>query len=254
MNHRLIRAAEHIWYMNYGEETDRPNLGYVRGSRCALMFECGASASHIAQFRSLLAAENLRFADFAALSHWHWDHAMGMDALDSPVIACRETNRMLEAASRWEWSEEAVAARVASGEDILFCADMIRKEHGSLGTIPGFRTADVVFEEALDLDLGGVTCCLRHVGGPHSADSVVCFVPEDRFVFLSDSTGKDLFGKPWLYDPTHPELAGDAMDRIPYDAAVVAQYLQRLEAFAFDLCLKGHEILMSKEEMLRTFG
>ena len=56
MEHRLIRATEHVWYMDFGEETDRPNIGYVRGRRFSLMFECGASAVHAAEFRALLAA------------------------------------------------------------------------------------------------------------------------------------------------------------------------------------------------------
>ena len=48
--------------------------------------------------------------------------------------------------------------------------------------------ADIVFDERLDLDLGGVTLRVRHVGGEHSADSSVMFVDPDGVLFLGDAT------------------------------------------------------------------
>jgi glyoxylase-like metal-dependent hydrolase (beta-lactamase superfamily II) len=46
--------------------------------------------------------------------------------------------------------------------------------------------ADIVFHDAIDIDLGGVTVHVRHVGGDHSAESSVMHVEPDRVLFLGD--------------------------------------------------------------------
>jgi glyoxylase-like metal-dependent hydrolase (beta-lactamase superfamily II) len=46
--------------------------------------------------------------------------------------------------------------------------------------------ADIVFAEGLDIELGGATVRVRHVGGDHSADSSVIYVEPDRVLFLGD--------------------------------------------------------------------
>ncbi len=46
--------------------------------------------------------------------------------------------------------------------------------------------ADIVFQDGLDIELGGVTVRVRHVGGNHSAESSVMYVEPDRVLFLGD--------------------------------------------------------------------
>jgi glyoxylase-like metal-dependent hydrolase (beta-lactamase superfamily II) len=46
--------------------------------------------------------------------------------------------------------------------------------------------ADVVFDGRIDIELGGVSVRVRHVGGDHSADSSVMYVEPDRVLFLGD--------------------------------------------------------------------
>jgi glyoxylase-like metal-dependent hydrolase (beta-lactamase superfamily II) len=46
--------------------------------------------------------------------------------------------------------------------------------------------ADIVFQDGLEIELGGVTVQVRHVGGRHSADSSVMYVEPDRVLFLGD--------------------------------------------------------------------
>ena len=42
----LKKLSEHIWYMPYESERDRPNLGYVKGKNWSLAIEAGHSAEH----------------------------------------------------------------------------------------------------------------------------------------------------------------------------------------------------------------
>ena len=141
--------------------------------------------------------------------------------------------------------------RLQTGEDILFCDDFIRKEYkGDLSAIPQFRTADILFEETKTLDLGGVTAQLIHVGGPHSEDSVVCYVSEEKFVFLADSAGKDLYGIPWDYDPNDQAASDLAMERMPDDPVRLRKYRKALEQLDFKRCLKGHAPCSSRSEWM----
>ena len=250
MLHTLIQLSSRLWYMDFDPETDRPNLGYIRGDRIAAMFDCGASPAHVAEFFAKLQQNDLPLPSFAILSHWHWDHALGMRSLDIPVIAGVQTNEKLKEVSAWEWTEEAMAERLSSGEDILFCDDHIRKEYGGQPeTAPRFRTADATFKDSLELDLGGLSIRLLHVGGPHAEDSIVCYVPEERFIFLGDSAGKDLYATPWNYDPDDPEVSDRAMEAIPYDLPRLQHYLDILQQLSFDRCLEGHTLQETRAEL-----
>ena len=253
---RLIPLSARIWHMELDVDTDRPNLGYIRGDRFSLMFDCGASPAHVSAFLTLLQQHGLPKPAFAVLSHWHWDHAMGMAALSSlqiPVIASLRTNEILKEKAAWTWTEEAMQQRLQSGEEILFCDHYLRGEYrGDLAAIPGFRTADILFEGERTLDLGGVSCVLEEVENPHSGDGVLAFVPEERFLLLADSAGKDLYGVPWTFDPHDIEASDRAMEQIPYDPRRLAGYRLCLGSMDFTRCLKGHAPCCSREELFET--
>ena len=65
--------------------------------------------------------------------------------------------------------------------------------------------ADIEFTDTMKIDLGGIECILMHAKGPHSDDRVICYIPKEKFVFLGDSNGKDLYGKPWHFDIEHED-------------------------------------------------
>ncbi|MFP3339793.1 hypothetical protein R0J91_17575, partial [Micrococcus sp. SIMBA_131] len=51
----------------------------------------------------------------------------------------------------------------------------------------------------LEIDLGGVTCVLQHVGGDHAADSVVVYIKEEKILFLGDCFYPDIFSSKTNY-------------------------------------------------------
>ncbi|MNH99433.1 hypothetical protein D3C73_522040 [compost metagenome] len=61
---------------------------------------------------------------------------------------------------------------------------------------------DIVFSSNIDIDLGGVTCELSHVGGDHSADSCFLYIREDNVLFLGDALGPSVYGGPRRYSST----------------------------------------------------
>ncbi|MBQ1296465.1 MAG: MBL fold metallo-hydrolase, partial [Clostridiales bacterium] len=55
----LKKLSEHIWYMPFEEERDRPNLGYVKGEKMSLAIDAGHSEAHLKEFYDLLQNEGL---------------------------------------------------------------------------------------------------------------------------------------------------------------------------------------------------
>ena len=91
----LKRLSEHIWYMPFETERDRPNLCYVKGNNFSLAIDAGHSAAHTGEFYTLLKNENLPLPAVTVLTHWHWDHTFGMHAVNVLCLANEKTNKYL---------------------------------------------------------------------------------------------------------------------------------------------------------------
>lgn len=206
----MIQLSDRILYLSHEERTDRPSLGYIRGDHASLMIDAGNSPAHAALFLQRCQALGLPAPRYVGLTHWHWDHTYGLCGIDAAAIACEQTNRQLKRMQGWEWTDQAMQDRLASGEEVSFCDENIRREYADPRQI-AVRTADIVFEDSLTLDLGGMTCRILRVGGPHSQDSVVFYIPEQKVLFLGDADCDACYG----YDPAaHPVKLRALADRL----------------------------------------
>ena len=52
----------------------------------------------------------------------------------------------------------------------------------------------------MEIDLGGITCIVEHVGGVHAPDSSIIYVVEDKVLFLADCVYQDFYSGEWSYD------------------------------------------------------
>ena len=175
-----------------------------------------------------------------------------MHAWAVPTIAGEETNSELLKIASWKWDDESMDKRVEKGEDIVFCNEMVKREYPDRNDIKVVG-ADIVFSEKMTLDLGGVECVFIHAKGPHSSDSVICYIPSEKFVFLGDSNGKDLYGQPWHFDIEHEDDFMEETGKIPYDPDKVRDYLAILDTLDFTYCIGGHADIMTKEELYKSF-
>ena len=133
--------------------TDRPNVGLIVGDKYTLLFEAGNSEKNVQQIKADLAAQKLPMPDFVAVSHWHWDHTFGLHAWNAVTIAGGKTNRQLKTVSGWEWDDKSMKAREESGEDIVFCNEIIKREYPDRSLIK-VKSADISFEDRMTVDLG----------------------------------------------------------------------------------------------------
>lgn len=186
----LSQVSDHVYWFSPGKP-DRPSLGAVVGTEHTLLLDVGASAAHTRLFLAALKAEGIPAPRYAALTHWHWDHIFGAAELNLPLIAHSRTAEEIDTLADYDWDDEALEARVASGEETRFSADNIKIELPAPRDVRIVRP-DIVFQHTLEIHLGGVTCRIQHVGGDHSDDSCVMFIEPDRVLFAGDCLCENL--------------------------------------------------------------
>ncbi len=197
---KLQQITPHIYWVAPAEETDRPLLGAVVGEQSILMVDAGNSPDHAQQFLKLLKQYNFSLPEYVALTHWHWDHVFGAQALNATLIAHYETTRKLQEMSQLSWRDKALDQRVEDGTEIEFCRDHMKIELSDRQRAQiKIRIPELSFEEQLTLDLGSLTAQIIHVGGDHSADSSIVFIPEESVVFLGDSIYDSIYETPRHY-------------------------------------------------------
>jgi glyoxylase-like metal-dependent hydrolase (beta-lactamase superfamily II) len=212
------RISERVYWLPPGPP-DRPSLCAVAGERRTLMLDAGASAAHARLVLDGLAAEGVAPPALLALTHSHWDHVFGASEFGVPVIAHALTAATLTELAATDWSDMALDRRVAAGAVSAAHAENVKAELPAPRAVR-VASADIVFREGLDIELGGATVRIRHVGGDHAADSCVMYVEPDRVLFLGDA----------LYDSPGGGFTADVAFPL-YDA---------VRAFGAKLYVDGH--------------
>ncbi|MGG1864858.1 MBL fold metallo-hydrolase [Bacillus safensis] len=229
--HTIKKIGQTFSYITPVSLTDRPILGMVVGNNKTLMIDAGNSEDHANYFiQKNLGNENAS-PDMVVLTHWHWDHIFGLSALsDSVSIASAKTRKEMEKLLPFSWSDEAIDERVREGTEIEFCANAIKEEHQDHRDIQ-VVLPDVTFDRRMEIDLGGVTCVVQHVGGDHAADSVIVYVKEEKILFLGDC----------IYPKMYAE-------KVHYTVKETLRLLDELDAFDADMYIPSHQRPWTKEE------
>ncbi|KAA9022016.1 MBL fold metallo-hydrolase [Niallia endozanthoxylica] len=229
--HSINKIGKTFWYSTPVSVTDRPILGMVAGKNKTLMIDAGNSEDHANYFLEELLKREVPNPDIVVLTHWHWDHIFGLSGLSHTVsIASKETKKEIEKLLPLSWSDEALDARVREGSEIEFCAKAIKEEYKDHRDIT-IVLPDVTFEKRVEIDLGGVTCIVQHVGGDHAADSAVIYIKEEKILFLGDCIYPDIFS-----------------EKDNYTIKETLRLLDELESFEADTYIPSHQKPISKEE------
>ena len=235
--------GQHFWYMTAVALTDRPILGLVVGEEKSLLIDAGNSAAHINDFLHALAQQQVPLPTEVVLTHWHWDHIFGLAALSlEQSWAHVQTVEEMRPLQTYEWTDEAIDARVATGVEIEFCAKAIKEEF-KINRAIEVKLPTQTFTAQHAFNLGGVSCTVHHIGGDHAADSSVVYIHEDKILFLGDI----LYAKMYA-EKTHYTVDG------------ICHVLDALQAFDADVYIPSHEQPITKKEfekratMLRRFA
>lgn len=181
----LKRLTKNIVYLPFGEN-DRPTLAAISGSKRTLLVDAGNSPNHAILFLSLLAEYDQSPVHYTILTHWHWDHCFGLSAMKTTCVAHKMTVSKMSEFAQLEWDDESINNRVQNGSENIFVRDMIKQEYPGSKREILIKIPEIAFTSEIRIDLGDSICFIDHVGGDHSPDSTIIFVPNEKVVFLGD--------------------------------------------------------------------
>ena len=219
----LNRLTERIWVYPYEEERDRPNLSYIRGDRWSLAVDAGHSADHTRAFYKALEDAGLPLPELTVITHWHWDHTLGMHAVHGLTLANEKTNQYL-ADFKTRIEKEGTAFFLAMHQSI-------RNEYGG-GKPVVIKPADLVFRGEMTLDAGNCPIRIFQAEAPHTDDSTLIWLPDERFLIMGDCTGG-----------TFPDWE---MDQALADK--LAETIRKLNP---ETCLPGHWTPLTQEAVVQ---
>lgn len=92
--------------------------------------------------------------------------------------------------------------------------------------------ADIEYVEKMTLNLGNITAHIFHTVSPHSEDTTCIYIPEEKVLFLGDSTSEDFFN-------------GGYMDK-----RKLQHLIERIYSIDCDYCVLSHCEPLKKNELL----
>ena len=203
---------------------DRPMLAYVKGDRLSLAIDAGYSSLHVKDFYEAIEAADFRKPDFTAITHWHYDHTFGMHAIKGVSIAHKKTNEFLRIQQKK--AENPSYIEILKNEDEHF-----RKEYCGQKEL-NIVLSDFEFSDEITLNLGNVTARIFHTVSPHSEDTACIYIPEEKLLFLGDSTSEDFFN-------------GGYMDK-----EKLASLIRTIDSTDCEYCVLSHCEPLKKEHLL----
>ncbi len=220
----LNRLTDRIYYLEHEPDVDRPMLAYVKGDKYSLAIDAGYSSSHVADFYEAIEQNRFKKPDFTVITQWHYDHTFGMHAISGVSIAHKKTNEFLKEQQKQARDTNYIEA--LKSEDVHFKKEYCDKD--SLTIV----LSDLEFSDSMTLHLGGITAQIFHTVSPHSEDTACIYIPEEKVLFLGDSTSEDFFN-------------GGYMDKDKLNALI-----QTIQTTDCTYCILSHCEPLTKEALL----
>ena len=232
MEKNLKQLTNRIHYLPHDPDTDRPILSVICGNQQTLIVDAGNSDKHAKLFFDELNQSQIANYHSVVLTHWHWDHSFGTNQMNLLTIAHENTKMHLEKMMEFDWTDEALNNRVEKGLENQFCSDMIKKEFGEDRNIT-IKLPNITFKDKYEIELGGIRCVVKHVGGDHSDDSSIIYVEEEKVLFLGDCLYPSIYTR-----------------RPQYKIENVRHLLENIEMFDAEIFVLSHEPPLSKEDFM----
>lgn len=192
-----------------------PNVGVIVGDRAALVVDAGLGGRSGSVARSI--AEELAGGRplFLTLTHFHPEHGFGAQAFaDATIVYNRPQHEELR-----QKGPNYLAMFNGLGDAVI-------------RELADFEFVDphVVYDGAVDLDLGGTMVQLRTWGPAHTRGDQGIYVPDEKILFVGDLVEGRSFPVLPFFPPEETEV--DAREWM-----VVLEHLQAIEA---ETVVPGH--------------
>lgn len=198
----LKKVTERIYYMMPSSETGRPLIGLVIGDDHCLIVDSGNSPKHANEFQVELEKMDLPPIKYLILTHHHCDHSFGMSEWNLISIANYKTSEYIKLYQDITYDDESLELAKQKGILNEFFVTSIKNEIEDRSNFHPLNAA-VSFNGEMTINLGGITCKVRHITSPHTDDSTILYIPEEKTLFLGDSFyGKRIDGFNYYDDKT----------------------------------------------------
>lgn len=231
----LEKISDRVYYMMNQDDTDRPVLGVVLGTNSCLIVDAGNSPKHANEFILELEEMKIPPIKYLVLTHYHFDHVFGISEWEAITIANKKTNSYMNRYRQIKYDDNSLNLALEKGIFNEYGVKYIKseihnREKFSLGNI------DICYSNSLKIDLGELTCEIRTVVSPHTDDSTIIYIPEEKVLFLGDSiygcmkNGKNYFDKDKLFS-----------------------IINTIEQYEADYYVCSHESVCTKQEIISYF-
>jgi len=185
-----------------------PNIGAIEGEDFIVAFEARATPVAAADWLKKLREHTRKPIKYLVLSHYHAVRVLGASAFNAESIIAHENTRFLiNERGEQDWaSEYGRMPRLFREPD----------------SIPGLTHPDIVFNDRLEIELGGDrgALILEYCGRGHTAGDMVAWLPKHKILFAGDLVEAEAA----LYtgDAFHMDWSTNTLDKVKsYDAEIV---------------------------------
>ena len=172
------QVSEHVWGIPDQYVPLVPNIGIVVGSTATLVVDTGLGPRNgeivLQEVDRLSTNDTL----YVVSTHYHPEHSLGVAGLGEEALLVIPRIQQEEMANG-----EGIKNAFARRSDVT--ADLLRDVE--------YPKADILFEDELTLDLGGLTARVFHLGTLHTRGDALIFIEEDRVLFAGDLIMQGLF-------------------------------------------------------------
>ena len=227
----LNKLSDTIYYLPNQDDKDRPTLGLVCGDQYSLIIDSGNSTQHAHDFLREIEKLNVPPVKYMVITHAHWDHFLGMNEIDATIIVNSQTNELLKKWRNYSFDDDSLRAYVSNNEISSMCMEIIQSEIPNRDRFQ-LRAPDVIFEDALTIDLGNKFCIIERIKATHSDDSTIIYIPDEKVIFLGDCP----------YGTTTNSL-------FHYKQSLLLPMIEDIQKFDAEMFLLGHESICDSNEM-----
>jgi glyoxylase-like metal-dependent hydrolase (beta-lactamase superfamily II) len=179
--------SEHVYVILDQNVSFVPNVGIVVGDRATLIVDTGLGTAN----GRIVLAEARKLSDndifYLTATHFHPEHDLG-------ALAFPDSARMVR------WAGQQAEADSDGAATIQRFSGISPAVAGLLDGVD-FRAPDVLFEDKVTIDLGGVRVVASGVGPNHTLGDTVFWVEGDRVLFTGD-----------VVMPIFPSVGGQTAD------------------------------------------
>lgn len=185
-----------------------PNVGAIEAEDFVIAFEARATPRAAKDWLAMLREHTDKPVKYLVLSHYHAVRVLGASAYQAEsVIAHEKTKFLIEERGMQDWASEF--GRMPR---------LFREPEG----IPGLTRPDIVFNDRLEIPLGGDrgSLVLEHCGRGHTAGDIVAWLPKHKILFAGDLV--EAAAALYTGDAFHFDWASDTLDKVKsYQAEVL---------------------------------